>query len=45
MEIIVFAVIEVAKCLALSMERQFSYVRNYTGNFDNLKTQIEKLEV
>ncbi|ESR46259.1 hypothetical protein CICLE_v10003564mg [Citrus x clementina] len=43
-EIIVSVVIQVAKCLAPSIERQFSYVRDYTSNFENLKTQVEKLE-
>ncbi|KAH9688163.1 Disease resistance protein [Citrus sinensis] len=43
-EIIVSVVIEVAKCLAPSIERQFSYVRDYTRNFKNLNNQVEKLE-
>ncbi|KDO38530.1 hypothetical protein CISIN_1g037337mg, partial [Citrus sinensis] len=43
-EIIVSVVIEVGKCLAPSTERQFSYVRDYTSNFENLNTQVEKLE-
>lgn len=43
-EITVSVVIEVAKCLSPSMERQFGYVRDYTSNFENLMTQVEKLE-
>ncbi|KAH9688652.1 putative disease resistance protein [Citrus sinensis] len=43
-ESIVTVVLEVAKCLGPPTERQLSYVRNYRSNFENLKTELEKLK-
>ncbi|ESR46398.1 hypothetical protein CICLE_v10003507mg [Citrus x clementina] len=43
-ESIVTVVLEVAKCLGRPTERQLSFVRNYRSNFENLKTELEKLK-
>ncbi|KAK9218916.1 hypothetical protein WN943_007554 [Citrus x changshan-huyou] len=43
-ESILTVVLEVVKCLAPPAERQFSYLRSYNNNVENLKTEAGKLK-
>ncbi|KAJ0010224.1 hypothetical protein Pint_34687 [Pistacia integerrima] len=38
------AILEVGKCLAAPIGRQFMYLYNYKSNFDNLEKEIGKLK-
>ncbi|KAJ0010425.1 hypothetical protein Pint_34675 [Pistacia integerrima] len=38
------ALLEVGKCLAAPIGRQFMYLYNYKSNFDNLEKEIGKLK-
>ncbi|KAJ0076741.1 hypothetical protein Patl1_36432 [Pistacia atlantica] len=38
------AVLEVGKCLAAPIGRQFMYLYNYKSNFENLEKEIRKLK-